>query len=120
MDNRSFAIDPPKNEFGQDYRKKYDQSSVNSSEKSGHNRAECVVTIQRNRWSVWSGMSGHFAAEFALDKVFHEKAKISIPFRRRFVWCIGSSQSPFNARIFVVYGLFASTAFAFDGGHYRK
>jgi hypothetical protein len=31
----------------------------------GHNAPEWVVTIQRNRWSVCSGMSGHYAAEYA-------------------------------------------------------
>jgi hypothetical protein len=55
MDNRSFAINPPKIEFGKDYRKKYDLSSVGSLEKSGHN--------QRNGWSQCSGMGGHNAAE---------------------------------------------------------
>jgi len=33
----------------------------------GHNVPEWVVTMQRNRWSVCSGMSGHNAAEYALE-----------------------------------------------------
>jgi len=32
----------------------------------GHYVPEWVVTMQRNQWSVWSGMSGHNAAEYAL------------------------------------------------------
>jgi hypothetical protein len=63
MDNRSLAIDPPKIEFGQDYRKKYDQSSVDLAQPKWSQSAEWVVTMLRNGWSLSSGISGQFPAE---------------------------------------------------------
>jgi len=39
-----------------------DPASVHQTE-SGHNPAEWMVTMFRNKWSQWSGMRGQFAAE---------------------------------------------------------
>ena len=67
----------------------------------GHDAPEWVVTFQRNQWSVYSGMTGHYAAEYAEMRQFRVQKILVQRLKGRmgvFYFSIQSASSFFMAR----------------------